>query len=51
MHNGRYDSVPMETIIGTKKFVNVEKYYDTDRMRPKYTSFSGLPLFIMTSDA
>ena len=51
VHNGHYDSVPMETIIGTKKFVDVEKYYDTGRMRPKYKAFNGLPLFIMTSDA
>jgi 6-phosphofructokinase len=50
IHNGRYGSVPMESIIGTKKVVDVEKYYDADRMRPKYTSFDGLPLFIMTSD-
>jgi 6-phosphofructokinase 1 len=51
VHSGRYGSVPLESIIGTKKVVDVEKYYDTDRMRPKYKSFSDLPLFIMTSDA
>ena len=51
VHNGRYGSVPMEKIIGTKKVVDVEKYYDIGRMRPKYTAFNGLPLFIMTSDA
>ena len=51
VHNGRYGSVPMEKIIGTKKVVDVEKYYDVGRMRPKYTAFNGLPLFIMTSDA
>ena len=51
VHDGRYRSVPMEAIIGTKKFVDVEKYYDTERMRPKYKAFNGLPLFIMTSDA
>jgi 6-phosphofructokinase 1 len=51
VHSGRYDSVPMEAIIGTKKVVDVEKYYDTERMRPKYKAFNGLPLFIMTSDA
>jgi 6-phosphofructokinase 1 len=51
VHNGRYGSVPMEAIIGTKKFVDVEKYYNTERLRPKYTSFGELPLFIMTSDA
>ena len=51
VRNGRYCSVPLESIIGTKKVVDVEKYYDTDRMRPKYKSFDELPLFIMTSDS
>jgi 6-phosphofructokinase 1 len=51
VHSGSYGSVPLESIIGTKKVVDVEKYYDTDRMRPKYKSFNDLPLFIMTSDA
>jgi len=51
VHNGRYGSVPMESIIGTKKAVDVEKYYDTERMRPKYKAFGDLPLFVMTSDA
>jgi 6-phosphofructokinase 1 len=51
IHNGRYGSVPMEAIMGTKKVVDVGKYYDTERLRPKYKAFSGLPLFIMTSDA
>jgi 6-phosphofructokinase 1 len=50
IHNGRYGSVPMEAIIGTKKVVDVEKYYDTERLRPKYKAFNDLPLFIMTSD-
>lgn len=50
VHNGRYGSVPMEKIIGTKKVVDVEKSYDIGRMRPKYTAFNGLPLFIMASD-
>ena len=49
--SGRYGSVPMERIIGTKKVVDVEKYYNTERLRPKYTAFRDLPLFIMTSDA
>ena len=51
VHNGRYGSVPMEAIIGTKKVVDVQKFYDTDRLRPKYNAFNDLPLFIMTSDA
>ncbi len=51
LQNGRYGSVPMETIIGTKKVVDVGKYYNTERLRPQYKAFNGLPLFIMTSDA
>ncbi len=51
VHNGRYGNVPMEAIMGTKKVVDVEKYYNIDRLRPKYTAFGELPLFIMTSEA
>jgi 6-phosphofructokinase 1 len=50
IHNGRYGSVGIEAIIGTKKVVDVEKYYNTERLRPKYKAFNDLPLFIMTGD-
>jgi 6-phosphofructokinase 1 len=50
IHNGRYGNVPIESIIGTKKVVDVDKYYNTERLRPKYKAFTDLPLFIMTSD-
>jgi 6-phosphofructokinase len=49
VHNGRYDSVPIEVVTGTKKNVDVRKYYSTDRLRPIY-DFWDKPLFIMTSD-
>jgi 6-phosphofructokinase 1 len=48
VRNGVYGPVPIESITGTKKVVDVGLYYDTDRMRPKY-DFRGRPLFIMTS--
>jgi 6-phosphofructokinase 1 len=51
IHNGSYDTVPISVVTGKKKVVNVEKYYSTDRLRPKYDSFQHQPLFIMTSDA
>jgi hypothetical protein len=51
IHNGRYGSVPIEAIVATKKVVDVEKYYNIDRLRPQYKAFNELPLFIMTSDA
>jgi len=50
LKNGRYDNVPIETVTNTKKLVDVEKHYNTDRLRPYYKSFSMQPLFIMTSD-
>jgi 6-phosphofructokinase 1 len=51
VQNGRYCNVPIETISGAKKVVDVAKYYDQDRLRPRFKSFSDLPLFLMTSDA
>lgn len=51
IHNGSYDTVPISVIAGQKKVVNVEKYYCTERLRPRYESFQKQPLFIMTSDA
>jgi 6-phosphofructokinase len=50
IRRGRYDNVPIDVVTSTKKFVNVDKYYNTDRLRPKYKSFKNEPLFIMTSD-
>ncbi len=50
LRNGRYDNMPLDVVTATKKKVNVEKYYNTDRLRPIYESFEMRPLFIMTSD-
>ncbi|UCE67503.1 MAG: 6-phosphofructokinase [Candidatus Zixiibacteriota bacterium] len=50
LKNGRYDNVPIEIVTSAKKFVNVKKYYNTERLRPLYKSFEMMPLFIMTSE-
>jgi ATP-dependent phosphofructokinase / diphosphate-dependent phosphofructokinase len=50
LRNGRYDDVPIEVVTSTKKQVNVDKYYNQERLRPYYTDFEMRPLFIMTSD-
>jgi 6-phosphofructokinase 1 len=50
LKNGRYDNVPLDVISGTKKVVNVQEFYNTDRYRPNYESFEMKPLFIMTSE-
>lgn len=49
LKNGRYENIPIETVTATKKFVNVKEQYNTDRLRPHYTSFEEKPLFLMSS--
>ncbi|MCF8295377.1 MAG: 6-phosphofructokinase [Bacteroidales bacterium] len=51
LRNGRYDNAPIEIITSKKKLVNVDKFYDTDRLRPKYKSFEFSPLFIMQDNS
>jgi 6-phosphofructokinase len=50
LKNGHYDSVPIEAVISTKKKVNVDKYYNQERLRPRYTDLEMQPLFIMAND-
>ena len=50
LKNGRYDNMPIEVVTSSKKTVNVEKYYNKERLRPLYTDFGMQPLFIMASD-
>src|SRR5215469_13865415 len=50
LRNGRYDNMPIEVIVATKKVVNIKDQYNTERLRPRYKSFEMKPLFIMTSD-
>jgi 6-phosphofructokinase 1 len=51
LRNGRYDNMPIEVVTSSKKLVDVEKYYNTDRLRPSYKSFEMKPLLIMTSES
>ncbi len=50
LKNGRYDNIPIDIVTSTKKTVNVNRFYNADRLRPYYKSFEMTPLFIMTSD-
>jgi len=50
LKNGRYDNIPVDIVTSTKKTVNVQRFYNTDRLRPKFESFEMTPLFIMTSE-
>jgi 6-phosphofructokinase 1 len=50
LKNGRYDNMPIDAVTASKKVVNVREHYNTERLRPQYTSFEMKPLFIMTSE-
>jgi 6-phosphofructokinase 1 len=50
LKNGRYDDVPIEVVTSSKKVVDVERFYNTERYRPHYRRFAMKPLFIMTSE-
>ena len=48
LRNGRYDNVPIDVVTSKNKSVNIDKFYNIDRLRPAYRSFEMNPLFIMT---
>lgn len=50
LKNGRYDNMPIEVLTGESKTVNVDRFYNTERLRPHYKKFSMKPLFIMTTE-
>ncbi len=51
LKNGRYDNVPIDVVVATKKLVNVKDYYNTNRLRPYYHSFEMKPFFLMASES
>jgi len=50
LNNGRYSNIPVDIVTSRSKEVNVEKHYNTERLRPFYKSFENQPLFIMASE-
>ncbi|MEL4455313.1 6-phosphofructokinase [Lutimonas vermicola] len=51
LKNGRYDDVPLDVVTTSKKIVNIEKYYNIDRLRPHYNRFEMKPMFLMAADS
>jgi len=49
LRQGCYDNVPIDVVTGQKKVIDVEKYYNKDRLRPIYESFNRRPLFLSTT--
>ena len=50
VRNGRYDNAPIDVVTSYKKLFNVDKYYNIDRLRPKYKNFEQQTMFFMTGD-
>jgi len=50
LKNGRYDDMPVDVVTSTKKLVNINRFYNIERLRPHFKSFEMNPLFIMTSE-
>ena len=46
INEGRYTSVPMETVMASKKRVDINKFYDIDSYRPKIHEYVGMPMFL-----
>ncbi len=51
LKNGRYDNVPIDMVVSSKKLVDVRNYYNTERLRPYYHSFEMKPFFLMASES
>ncbi len=50
VRHGLYNNVPLDVVIGGKKLVDIERYYNIDRLRPVFHSLQNRPAFIVTSD-
>jgi 6-phosphofructokinase len=48
LRNGRYDNAPLEVVTASKKTVDIQQFYNIERLRPQYNSFESKPTFIMT---
>ncbi len=49
LNNGSYGSTDIEVVTSMEKVVDIDKYYNQERLRPFYNVFEGQPLFIMAS--
>jgi 6-phosphofructokinase 1 len=50
LRNGRYDNIPIDVVTSRKKVVNIDKHYNTERLRPRYRKFQDQPMFIVLDE-
>lgn len=46
LNDGRYTSVPVETMTSAKKRIDVDKFYDIKHYRPRIQEYIGMPMFL-----
>lgn len=47
LKNGHYDNLSLDVVTATKKVVSVKEHYNTERLRPEYSTFENKPMFLM----
>jgi len=47
LKNGHYDNLPLDVVTSTKKVVDIKEHYNTERLRPEYSTFEHKPMFLM----
>ena len=45
LRSGRYEAVDLETVVASKRIIDVQRYYDIERCRPTYDAFELQPMF------
>ena len=50
LRNGHYGNCPLDVVTASKKVVDVKHHYNTERLRPQFTSIEGHPLFIVAGE-
>ncbi len=50
LRNGRYDNAPLDVVTASKKLIDINQFYNTERLRPLYKTFQQKPTFIMTGE-
>jgi ATP-dependent phosphofructokinase / diphosphate-dependent phosphofructokinase len=46
LHGGKYNNVPIETVLADKKRVDIPNFYNIETYRPKIKDFMGMPMFL-----
>ena len=50
LHNGKYGNAPLDVVTSFKKIVNIDEFYNTERLCQKYKNFEEKSFFITTSE-